>query len=101
MDDIYHPKNGCELKSVVLGREASRKKSSSASSCSVRYRLEGQLRNPPHPWNPIENRSTLEAARRDEQDYRSWMDESGWRDFRIVEVTITEKPLPPNNTEQP
>jgi len=27
MNDIYHPKDGCELKSVVLGRAASRKKS--------------------------------------------------------------------------
>ena len=26
MNDIYHPKDGCELKSVVLGRAASKKK---------------------------------------------------------------------------
>lgn len=26
MDDIYHPKKGCELKSVVLGRASSKKK---------------------------------------------------------------------------
>lgn len=45
MDDIYHPKNGCELKSVVLGREASRKKSSAAPSRSApsRQQLESLI----------------------------------------------------------
>mgnify|MGYP004455514945 CR=1 FL=1 len=74
---------------------------SDASTCSVRYRLEGQLSNPPHQWNPIEIRDSLDAAKRDEADYRSWMDESGWRDFRIVKVTITEKTLTPNEERTP
>ena len=32
MNDIYHPKDGCELKSVVLGRAASKKKASEPSA---------------------------------------------------------------------
>ena len=58
MNDIYHPKDGCELKSVVLGRDASRKKKeSSALDCSP---SDGKTEYPKNvvafigKWQPVE-----------------------------------------------
>ena len=64
--------------------------------CSVEYCLWGKCGPPPYRWALVERRSTLKEIERDEKDYRSWMDESGWHDFAIVKHTRTEEILSPN-----
>ena len=64
---------------------------------SVDYLLEGKYGlNSVHKWRVVERRSDYETVKRDEEIYRSWMDESGWHDFRIVKVTLTREILSQN-----
>ena len=61
------------------------------SECSTKYVLEGLMGRDVREWRVIERRSSLELILRDKSDYESWIDESGWHDFRISkEITRRE-----------
>ena len=67
------------------------------SSGSVEYILEGKYGlKGIHSWRTVERRKHYDTIKRDEADYRSWMEESGWCDFRIIKVTTTREILSQN-----
>ena len=57
---------------------------------TVAFALEGKSGE---QWREIERRCDIAIAERDEQNYRSFMSETGWRDFRIVRIETTRKVL--------
>jgi len=71
---------------------------SPSTPCSVEFYFEGLCGwGDITYWRVIERRSDEETARRDEADYRSWINEGEWRDFRIVKVNTTREILSQND----
>ena len=98
MSHLVNGKEVNDMRKVTTEMESAR---SGASSCCVSFIFEGEFRSKPGRWNEIEKRDDIEIAKRDEAYYRTWISESGWRDFRIVKVTTTREILPHNTPTPP
>lgn len=73
------------------------------SEVSTHWILEGQRKRNPAIWDAIGggNFDSETEAREEEKGYRDYMEsgDSGWMDFRVVQVTSTREILPNNSDD--
>lgn len=74
-----------------------------AATCSTSFEMEGLHGVRGQRWSMISRWDTEEDALEAERDYRAWKSENhatGWKDFRVVKVTIERTLVSSNASAQ-